>query len=39
MAWVRHHDKYPQPAAPAEAPPLRAAAAALEGSCCHGERH
>jgi len=40
MAWVRHHDKYPEPAAPAEEP-LRAAAAAAEpeGSCGHGERH
>jgi predicted dithiol-disulfide oxidoreductase (DUF899 family) len=36
MGWVRHHDKYPQPAS--EAPRALAAAAKPEGSCCHGEK-
>jgi len=39
MGWVRHHDKYPAPAAGNSAEPARAAAAKADTNCCHGENH
>lgn len=39
MGWVRHHDKYPQPAAAKSAQRARSAAAKADSSCCHGEKH
>jgi predicted dithiol-disulfide oxidoreductase (DUF899 family) len=39
MGWVRHHDKYPAPAAGKSAEPARAPAAKADAGCCHGENH
>jgi predicted dithiol-disulfide oxidoreductase (DUF899 family) len=39
MGWVRHHDKYPAPAAGQSAELARAAAAKADAGCCHGENH
>jgi predicted dithiol-disulfide oxidoreductase (DUF899 family) len=39
MGWVRHHDKYPTPAAGKSSEPARAAAAKADAGCCHAENH